>query len=160
MAVITAGRTRSNIRLAFRRSCRGHGPLALSRVLPRKGMPIRDQRVCSQSTTWTSLVCDAEQRAKKSAPTDRGAFRKLCWKLLGLLPLFGSSLLVSLLHLLRHCDLLPSFVAQNSLGGTAAKPAIPSLALLLRMRSATVKKNPEYLESGLAAAAIYCGTPP
>ena len=82
-------------------------------------MPIREERVCSQSTTWASLVCDAEQRAKKSAPTDRGAFRKLCWKLLGLLPLFGSSLLVSLLHLLRHYDLLLSFVAQNSLGGTA-----------------------------------------
>jgi hypothetical protein len=96
----------------------------------------------------------------KSAPTDRGAFHKLCWKLLGLLPLFGSSLLVSLLHLLRHYDLLLSFVAQNSLGGTAAKPAIPSLALLLRMSSATVKKNPEYLELGLVAAAIYCGTPP
>jgi hypothetical protein len=42
-------------------------------------MPIREERVCSQSTTWPSLVCDAEQRAKKSAPTDRGAFHKLCW---------------------------------------------------------------------------------
>jgi hypothetical protein len=40
------------------------------------------------------------------------------------------------------------------------KPAIPSLALLLRMSSATVKKNPEYLAPGLVAAAIYCGTPP
>jgi hypothetical protein len=67
-----------------------------------------------------ALYVTQSSAPKKSAPTDRGAFHKLCWKLLGLLPLFGSSLLVSLLHLLRHYDLLLSFVAQNSLGGTAA----------------------------------------
>lgn len=26
------------------------------------------------------LVCDEALRSKKSAPTDRGAFHKLCWK--------------------------------------------------------------------------------
>lgn len=112
-------------------------------------MPVRNERVCSQSTTWPSLVCDAEQRAKKSAPTDRGAFRKLCWKLLGLLPLFGSSLLVSLLHLLRHRDLLLSVCCPKQSWWDCVKPAIPSLALLLRMSSASVKKNPEYSSARL-----------
>ena len=124
MPVITAGRTRSNIPLAFRRYCRGHGPSScvLEGLLPKKAMriPGGTNAFAANLPHGRSLVSDAEQRAKKSAPTDRGAFHKLCWKLLGLLPLFGRSLLVSLLHLLRHYDLLLSFVAQYSLGGTAA----------------------------------------
>jgi hypothetical protein len=163
MPVIIAGRTRSNIRWPFVVVVAGMAyPLAFSRGIAQEGH-------CASGGTnafaanlphGRSLVCDAEQRAKKSAPTDRGAFHKLCWKLLGLLPLFGSSLLVSLLHLLRHYDLLLSFSCSKQSWWDCGKPAIPSLALLLRMSSATVKKNPEYLAPGLVAAAIYCGTPP
>ncbi len=103
--------------------CRGHGPspCVLEGYCPGRALRIRgDERVCSQSTHMAAALYVTQSSApKKSAPTDRGAFHKLCWRLLGLLPLFGSSLLVSLLHLLRHYDLLLSFVAQNSLGGTA-----------------------------------------
>jgi hypothetical protein len=121
MPVIAAGRTRSNIRWPFVVvvAVMAH-PLAFSRGIAQEGH-------CASGGTnafaanlphGRSLVCDAEQRAKKKRPDGSRRFSQIV--LLGLLPLFGSSLLVSLLHLLRHYDLLLSFVAQNSLGGTAA----------------------------------------
>ncbi len=80
MPVITAGRTRSNIRCAFRRYCRGHGPspCVLEGYCP--------GRACASGGTnafaanlphGRSLVCDAEQRAKKKRPDGSRRFSQI-----------------------------------------------------------------------------------
>jgi hypothetical protein len=56
-------------------------------------MPIRDQRVCSQSTTWPSLVCDAEQRAKKAPRRIEALFANCVGSFLDYFPFLAAAFL-------------------------------------------------------------------
>lgn len=130
MPVITSGRTRSNTRwpsIFFVEVMAN--PLAFSRGTAQEGLAHPGTKALQQSYHRPGALCvTLSETAKKSAPTDRGAFHELCWKFSDYFPFlaaFLSTFFIFFAMMISFYRLL----LQTVFGGTAAhlqsRPLLP-----------------------------------